>query len=123
MSVPAEIEFAAMFVPSCASVKAAAMMKTPNLCPDPASSSKNLVRRFSGFQIGSPKITLEEDPTMIPINDVMAKPIGMVSNWGRKASDGFFAKRAKSGSLTMSVAKLAIALIMPLTISHPSSDP
>ena len=37
--------------------------------------------------------------------------------------DGFFAKRAKSGSLTIKVAKLAMALMTPVTNSHASFDP
>jgi hypothetical protein len=122
MSVPAEIELAAMFVPSCASVKAAAMTKTPNLCADPP-SSRNFVSRSRGFHIASPKMTVEDDDTMMPMKEVMANPMGMVSSCGRNALEGFFAKRAKSGSLTIRVAKLAIALMIPFTISQPRSEP
>lgn len=109
MSVPAEILFAAMLVPSWARVNAAAMMKTPKRWPWPASSSRKLPRRSRGFQIASPKMTVDEEETMMPMNEVTAKPMGIVSSWGKKASDGFRAKRAKSGSLTMRVAKLAVA--------------
>lgn len=70
-----------------------------------------------------PKMTVEEDDTMIPMKEVIANPMGMVSSCGRKASEGFLAKREKSGSFTIKVAKLAMALMMPLTMSQPSSDP
>lgn len=39
------------------------------------------------------------------------------------AALGLDAKRAKSGSLTMSVAKFEIADMMPVMIPHASSDP
>lgn len=39
---------------------------------------RNDWRRSSGFQIGSPKITVEEEETMMPMNDVTAKPTGIV---------------------------------------------
>jgi hypothetical protein len=60
MSVPAEMEFAAMLVPSWATVKAAAMMKTPKRWPEPLFSFRKLSRRRRGFQIGSPKMTVED---------------------------------------------------------------
>lgn len=76
----------------------------------------------------------------MPMNDVTAKPTGIVRSWGKNASDGFRAKRAKSGSLTINVAKLAgacqyiivrnllradvpMADMMPRTMSQPSSEP
>ena len=77
MSVPAETEFAAMLVPSWASAKARATKKTPARfwwVP----SLRNDWRRSSGFQIGSPKMTVEEEETMMPMNDVTAKPTGIV---------------------------------------------
>ena len=40
---------------------------------------------------------------MIPMKDVTAKPRGMVKNCDHKASLGFLAKRAKSGSLTYDI--------------------
>lgn len=44
-------------------------------------SSRNDWSRFNGFQIGSPlKITVDEDDTMMPMNEVMANPIGIVNN-------------------------------------------
>jgi len=98
MSVPALTEFAAMLVPSWARQKAEAMKKTPALFWEPPSSRKDW-RRSRGFQMGSPlKMMVEEEETMMPMKEVMAKPQGMVINWDRKASDGFLAKRAKSGS-------------------------
>lgn len=42
---------------------------------------------------------VEEEDTMMPMKEVMAKPRGMVISWGRKASLGLFAKRVKSGSV------------------------
>ena len=69
---------------------------------------------------------LEELETMTPMKDVKAKPIGIVKSCDHNASRGFFAKRAKSGSLTIKVAKLAIqsmiaaitaqTLVLPLIV-------
>lgn len=82
---------------------------------------------------------------MIPMNDVTANPMGIVKSCDHSASRGFFEKREKSGSLlkgiervlnqvvmtgymasdtyTMSVAKLAMDDIMPLTIPQARSLP
>ncbi|KAK5633061.1 hypothetical protein RRF57_008774 [Xylaria bambusicola] len=65
----------------------------------------------------------ELDETKIPTKQVTAKPMGMVSSCDQRASRGLPAKRAKSGSLTMSVAKLAIELKTPFTNSQASSLP
>lgn len=74
--------------------------------------------------MGSPlKMTVEEEETMMPMKDVTAKPTGMVMSWDHSASEGLRAKRAKSGSFTMRVAKLAIADIMPVTIPQASLEP
>lgn len=43
-------------------------------------------------------MTVEEEETMMPMNEVMANPIGMVRSWDQNASLGCRAKRAKSGS-------------------------
>lgn len=77
MSVPADTEFAAILVPSCASAKAKAMKKTPARFQLPPSWRKDW-RRSRGFHIGSPKITVEDEATMMPMKDVIAKPIGIV---------------------------------------------
>ena len=53
ISVPAETEFAAIFVPSWARAKDDAIKKTPTRVPVPPSSKKNL-RRSRGFQISWP---------------------------------------------------------------------
>lgn len=53
ISDPAETEFAAMFVPSCAREKAKAMKKTPALAPEPPSERK-FDKISSGPQIVSP---------------------------------------------------------------------
>ncbi len=68
-------------------------------------------------------MTAEEDETIIPMKDVIAKPTGMVMNCDHSASLGFLAKRAKSGSFTINVAKLAIEDIIPWTIAHPRAPP
>ena len=60
---------------------------------------------------------------MIPMNEVIAKPIGMVKSWDQRASLGLCAKRAKSGSLTIRVAKLAMADMIPETIPQASLEP
>jgi hypothetical protein len=70
-----------MLVPNWARVKAAAIMNTPKRWPRPLFSPKNDSSRFSGFQIGSPpKITVDEEETMMPIKLVMANPSGIVNN-------------------------------------------
>ncbi len=72
-----------MSVPSYATTKAAAMKKTPVLLADDPSpgSLRNFESRSRGFQIGSPlKMTTEQEETMMPINDVTPKPIGIVKN-------------------------------------------
>jgi hypothetical protein len=69
-----------MFVPSCARAKADAIKKTPARLPDDP-SLRNDVKSSKGFQMGAPpKITTEEDETMIPIKEVTAKPVGIVKN-------------------------------------------
>lgn len=82
---------------------------------------------------------------MIPMNDVTANPMGIVNSCDHSASRGFLEKREKSGSLlkrfgrhvnqavmtgymvsdtyTMSVAKLAMDDIIPLTIPQARSLP
>ena len=55
---------------------------------------------------------LEELDTITPIKEVNAKPIGIVNSCDHNASLGFFAKRAKSGSLTIKVAKFAMQSII-----------
>lgn len=81
-------------------MKAAAMMKTPKRSPELAPSRKR-PRSSRGFQTGvPPNMTADEEETMIPINEVMANPTGMVMSCDHNASLGFLAKRAKSGSLT-----------------------
>jgi hypothetical protein len=98
MSVPAETLLAAMLVPSWARAKAVAMKKTPARLAEPPSLRKDC-RRERGFQMGSPwKMTVEEEETMMPMKEVMAKPTGMVISWDQKASRGLRAKREKSGS-------------------------
>lgn len=125
MSVPAEILFAAMLVPSWASVNAAAITKTPKRVAPPAfGCSRKRWRRSSGSQIGSPpKMTVDEELAMMPIKLVNANPIGMVNSCDHKASLGLLANRAKSGLFTINAAKLAMALMMPLMIAQARSLP
>lgn len=66
---------------------------------------------------------VDDEDTMMPIKDVTANPIGIAKSCDQKASLGLPAKRAKSASFTMSVAKLAIELMHPFTNSHPSALP
>jgi len=109
-----------MFVPSWASVNAAAMTKTPNRSAPLASAERNWDKRSSGFQMTVPNITLEEDDTIMPINEVAAKPIGIVNSCDQRASLGFRANLEKSGSFTIRVAKLAIELMIPPI--HPQAN-
>lgn len=107
-------------------MKAAPITKTPNrVAPLTPGSSKNLVSRVSGLQIGSSfgNITVADEVTMIPMKEVTANPHGMEMNCGRRASLGRRANRAKSGSLTINVAKLAMDDIMPETIAQASVLP
>ena len=68
-------------------------------------------------------MTFEELDTMTPMNEVNANPIGIVNNCDQSASRGFFANRAKSGSLTIKVAKFEIQFMTAATTAHPFSLP
>ena len=68
-------------------------------------------------------MTADDDPTIIPMKEVRPKPIGIVISWGNNASEGLLAKRAKSGSLTIRVAKFETADMMPAMTPHASFDP
>ena len=68
-------------------------------------------------------MTVEEDETIMPMKEVIAKPRGIVKSCDHRASLGFLANRAKSGSFTMSVAKLLIEDMMPETMAHPNASP
>lgn len=69
--------------------------------------------------MGSPlKMTVDEEETMIPMNEVTAKPTGIVMSCDQKASLGFLANREKSGLFTTRVAKLAMEDMIPVTIAH-----
>lgn len=58
-SVPAEMLLAAMLVPSWARAKDAAMMKTPKrVAPVTLGSSRNMVRRVRGDQMGSSRLKM-----------------------------------------------------------------
>ena len=46
-------------------------------------------------------MTLDEDETIMPMNDVTAKPMGIVNSCDQSASRGLRANLAKSGSLTL----------------------
>lgn len=98
------------------------MTNTPNRSEELA-PSRNFVRRSSGFQIALPKMTLDDEETIMPIKEVRANPIGIVKSWDHSALLGLFAKREKSGSLTISVAKLAMEDMMPFTTAHANSLP
>lgn len=111
-----------MLVPNWAKAKPAPMTKIPNRSAELA-PFKNIPRSVSGFQTASPKITLEEEETMIPINEVTAKPTGMVINCGQKASLGLRAYLAKSGLLMTRAAKFAMQFMMLLTNAHARSLP
>lgn len=59
----------------------------------------------------------------MPTKEVRANPIGIVRSCDQNASLGVRAKRLKSGSFTIKVAKFAIALIMPLITAHAKALP
>jgi hypothetical protein len=115
--VPADTEFAAIFVPSCARAKPAAIAKIPNLSAELA-PSKNIPRSVKGFQTARPKITLEEEETMMPIKEVTAKPTGIVTSCGHSASLGSRAYLVKSGLLMTRAAKFAIQFMILFTNTH-----
>lgn len=121
MSVPAATELAAIFVPSWARIKAAAMKKTPTRLAEPP-SFRNEVSNSRGFQIGSPpKITTDDEDTIIPMKQVTPKPMGIVRSWDHLTSLGFLAKRLKSSEFTISAAKFEIEAMIPLMIPQASS--
>lgn len=68
-------------------------------------------------------MTVLELETMIPMNEVTANPIGIVKSCDQRADCGVLANRAKSGSLTIKVAKLAIDDMMPLMTAHARAEP
>ena len=81
MSVPADTLLAAIFVPSCASTKEAAMTKTPKRVPLPTFGSlRKRSSKSSGFQMGSSYMTDELEDTIMPMKLVKAKPHGMVNS-------------------------------------------
>lgn len=70
---------AAMLVPSWANAKPLAITKIPNLSAELA-FSRNIPSRVRGFQTDWLKMTFDEEDTTIPINEVTAKPTGIVIN-------------------------------------------
>ena len=66
---------------------------------------------------------LDELETITPMNEVSANPIGIVNNCGHIASRGFFANLAKSGSLTIKVAKFETQAIIAAITAHPFALP
>lgn len=86
--VPAETELAAIFVPSWASANPAAITKIPNRSAELA-SSRNISIRIRGFQTDLPKITLDDEVTTMPINEVTANPTGIVMTCDHTASLGW----------------------------------
>jgi hypothetical protein len=79
LKLTAETEFAAIFVPSCASAKPVEMKNTPARFLDPPSCRKE-VSSSNGFQMAWPNIIVDDDETIIPIKDVRAKQMGMANN-------------------------------------------
>lgn len=128
-----------MLVPSWARAKAKAIKKTPARLREVPSPRKDW-RRSRGFQIASPNMMTEEEETIMPMKEVIAKPMGMVKSWDHRASFGLMANLAKSGSFykalvnasyqieevirtTMRVAKFAIEDMIPVTIPHANFEP
>jgi len=69
-----------MLVPSCARANAEAIKNTPARSLE-VPSSRKAWRRERGFHIASPpKMTVEEDETIMPMNEVTPKPQGIVIN-------------------------------------------
>ena len=68
-------------------------------------------------------MTEDDDETIIPMNDVMANPSGIVNNCDHRASLGFRANLEKSGSFTIRVAKFPIQLINAFTTAQPNKLP
>jgi hypothetical protein len=79
MSVPADTEFAAILVPSWAKAKPVEIMKTAKRSAELA-PSRNFFNTSSGFHIIWPYSTEDDEETIIPMNDVMANPTGIVIN-------------------------------------------
>lgn len=60
---------------------------------------------------------------MIPMNEVIPNPMGMVKSCDHKASFGVRAKREKSESFMISAAKFPIHDMIPFTNAHASALP
>lgn len=112
--VPADTVFAAIFVPSCATAKPVEIINTPKRSAELA-LSRNLPRRSNGFHTAWPKTTVDEDVTIIPMNDVIANPTGIVISCDQIASLGFRENLVKSGLFIIKAAKFAMQFIMLLT--------
>lgn len=122
MSVPAEMEFAEMLVPTWANANPRATKKTPALEPL-FSESKNLSKTSSGSQYVVPYKIVDAEETRIPIRQVMEKQIGIVKSWDQVAERGVLDIRVKSGSLITKVEKLASEFMVALIKVHASVEP
>lgn len=68
-------------------------------------------------------MTVDDDDTMMPMKEVVAKLTGIEMNCDHSASLGFRANREMSGSLTISVAKLAMEDMISDIMAQPSAPP
>jgi hypothetical protein len=85
--------------PSCAMINAVDMNHTPKRVAWDGWSSRNLSSRSTGDHTGSPKITCDEELTMMPMKLTMENVNGTARSCGRPAANGRFARDAKSGAL------------------------
>lgn len=65
-------------------------------------------------------MTADDEDAMMPMNEVMPKPSGMVKSCAHSASLGLRANRAKSGSFMIRAAKLPMQLMIDLTTAQAS---
>jgi hypothetical protein len=63
-------------------------------------------------------MTAEAEDAIMPINEVMPKPMGIVNSCDHNASFGFLANLEKSGSFMMRAAKFPRQLMIAFTIAQ-----
>lgn len=73
--------------------------RTPKRVASDGSSSRKRSNRSIGDHTGSPKMTCEEELTMMPRKLTMENVRGTARSCGRPAAEGRLARDAKSGAL------------------------
>jgi hypothetical protein len=71
---------------------------TPKRVACDGEESRNALRRSIGFHTASPKMTVDEELTMLPMKLTREKPRGIAISCGQTAAPGCEARDAKSGA-------------------------